>query len=146
MNTHDIELPPLPSPLGIVNPDGTEGMLQYTAKDLQDYAKEYARAAIEADRKRHDRMLAHEWIRPALDLPENAPYRFDYYAQEIERLRNDRKRRGEPVAWVAADTLNSPHPGCVSSLAYMSQLDKDRGREYVPLYAAPVAAQRAKEE
>lgn len=46
----------------------------------------------------------------------------------------------EPAVWVAADTLNSPHPACISSLAYMSQLDKDRGREYVPLYAAPVAA------
>ncbi|WP_233714392.1 hypothetical protein [Bordetella hinzii] len=49
----------------------------------------------------------------------------------------------EPAVWVAADTLNSPHPTCVSSLAYMSQLDRDRGREYVPLYAAPVAAQTA---
>lgn len=49
----------------------------------------------------------------------------------------------QPVAWVAADTLNSPHPTCVSSLAYMSQADKDRGREYVPLYAAQVAAQNA---
>ncbi|KCB31569.1 hypothetical protein L541_3170 [Bordetella hinzii CA90 BAL1384] len=47
----------------------------------------------------------------------------------------------QPAVWVAADTLNSPHPTCVSSLAYMSQLDRDRGREYVPLYAAPVAAQ-----
>lgn len=43
----------------------------------------------------------------------------------------------EAVAWVAADTLNSPHPGCVSSLAYMSQIDKDTGREYVPLYTHP---------
>ena len=55
---------------------------------------------------------------------------------------------GEPVAWVAADTLNSPHPKCISSLAYMSQIDQKRGREYVPLaiidrYAAPVAAQPA---
>ncbi|MFU2052743.1 hypothetical protein [Bordetella hinzii] len=49
----------------------------------------------------------------------------------------------QPVAWVAADTLNSPHPTCISSLAYMSQLDQERGREYVPLYAAPVAAQTA---
>ena len=54
----------------------------------------------------------------------------------------------EPVAWVAADTLNSPHPTCISSLAYMSQIDRERGREYVPLaiidrYAAPVAAQKA---
>lgn len=43
----------------------------------------------------------------------------------------------EPAVWVAADTLNSPHPACISSLAYMSQLDRERGREYVPLYAAP---------
>lgn len=49
----------------------------------------------------------------------------------------------EPVAWVAVDTLNSPHPTCISSRAYMSQLDRERGREYVPLYAAPVAAQKA---
>jgi len=41
----------------------------------------------------------------------------------------------EPAVWVAADTLNSPHPTCISSLAYMSQLDRERGREYVPLYA-----------
>lgn len=47
----------------------------------------------------------------------------------------------EPAVWVAADTLNSPHPTCISSLAYMSQLDRERGREYVPLYTAPVAAQ-----
>lgn len=46
----------------------------------------------------------------------------------------------EPVAWVAADTLNSPHPGCVSSLAYMSQLDREQGRKFVPLYDATVAA------
>lgn len=52
MNTHDIELQPLPSPFGIVDPDGTEGMMHYTIRDLQDYAKAYARTAIEADRKR----------------------------------------------------------------------------------------------
>lgn len=44
------------------------------------------------------------------------------------------------LAWVAADTLNSPHPTCISSLAYMSQSDLALGREYVPLYATPVAA------
>jgi len=53
-----------------------------------------------------------------------------------------------PVAWVASDTLNSPHPTCISSLAYMSQLDRKRGRAYVPLaiidrYAAPSSAQPA---
>jgi len=52
----------------------------------------------------------------------------------------------EPVAWVAADTLHSPHPGCVSSLAYVSQVDKDRGREYVPLYAAPVPNQQTEQQ
>lgn len=51
----------------------------------------------------------------------------------------------EPAVWVAADTLYSPHPRCVSSLAYVSQTDQARGREYVPLaiinhHAAPVAA------
>lgn len=56
-------------------------------------------AAIEADRKLHDRMLAHEWIRPSLGLDEDAPYRFDFYAQEIEKLKADRKRRGEPAGW-----------------------------------------------
>lgn len=52
----------------------------------------------------------------------------------------------QPVVWVAADTLNSPHPVCVSSLTYMSQIDKDRGREYVPFYAAPVATQEVREK
>lgn len=50
---------------------------------------------------------------------------------ETEALRD-----AQPVAWVAADTLHSPHPTCISSLAYMSQLDRERGREYVPIYAA----------
>ncbi len=42
----------------------------------------------------------------------------------------------QPAVWAAADTLNSPHPTCISSLAYMSQLDRERGREYAPLYAS----------
>lgn len=68
MNTHDkIELPPLPSPFGIVDPDGTEGMMQYTIRDLQDYAKAYARTAIEADRKRRGEPIA--WVKP--DTVEN---------------------------------------------------------------------------
>ncbi|QDJ35871.1 hypothetical protein CBR67_03955 [Bordetella hinzii] len=54
----------------------------------------------------------------------------------------EHKTAGEaqPVAWVAADTIHSPHPTCISSLAYMSQIDQNRGREYVPLYAAPQAS------
>jgi hypothetical protein len=31
--------------------------------------------------------MAHAWIRPALGLADDAPYRFDFYAQEIEALR-----------------------------------------------------------
>lgn len=65
---------------------------------LYKWAKAYAISAIEADRKHLDRLLAHEWIRSALGLSEDAPYRFDFYAQEIEKLKADRKRRGEPVA------------------------------------------------
>ena len=49
----------------------------------------------------------------------------------------------QPVAWVAADTLNSPHPTCISSLAYMSQLDRERGREYMPLYTTDRRASSA---
>jgi len=66
----------------------------------------------------------------------------------LSKLRAPVAGEARPVAWVAADTLNSPHPTCISSLAYMSQIDRERGREYVPLtiidrYAAPVAAQTA---
>src|SRR5690606_6194933 len=94
MNTHDIELPPLPKPA--MNEGDTALYAAFAGSQVTDYA----RAAIEADRKRNDRMMAHEWIRPALRLEEDAPYRFDIYAQEIEKLKNDsdyRKRRGEPV-------------------------------------------------
>lgn len=76
-----------------------------------------------------------DWLDNGLN-PVGCPYcKQSEQAIKIEAL------RAEPAVWVAADTLNSPHPACISSLAYMSQLDKDRGREYVPLYATPVAAQ-----
>lgn len=47
--------------------------------------------SVEADRQSNDTMLAHEWIRPALNLPDDAPYRFDYYAQKIGELMADRQ-------------------------------------------------------
>jgi len=66
-------------------------------------------------------------------------------ARDIARIALTAAEQAEPaaeaVAWVAADTLNSPHPGCVSSLAYMSQIDKDTGREYVPLYTLPTPSE-----
>jgi hypothetical protein len=88
-----------------------------------------------------DRLIDKIESSAAMDIAGRSKYIHDLRAA----IEADHKRRGEPVAWVAADTLTSPHPACVSSLAYMSQLDKDLGREYVPLYAAPVAAQTADE-
>lgn len=99
MTTHDIELPPLP-PLHIA-----PSVEPVDYPDVAQALMDYARTAIEADRKRHDRMLAHEWIRTALGLNDDVPYRFDFYAQEIEKLRNDsdyRKRRGEP--WMPVES------------------------------------------
>lgn len=103
MNTHDkYELPPLPEWV-----DWPVTVSEMTASEIKEAMQDYAREAIEADRK----------------------------------------RRGEAVAWVAADTLYSAHPTCISSLAYMSQIDHDRGREYVPLaiinhHATPAAQER----
>ena len=55
MNTHDIELPPLPSPFGIVDPMGS-GEKIYTLKDMGDYARAYARAALQSQ-SNHDTTL-----------------------------------------------------------------------------------------
>lgn len=88
-----------------------------------------------------------EWRRAPAHLPEDAvpamgdPRKIGIAIDTVCDALSATKEDAQPVAWVAADTLHSPHPVCVSSLAYMSQSDKDRGREYVPLYASPVAAQ-----
>ena len=76
-------------------------------------------------------------------IPNSGDMRVDLVAFARALLSRHGRPAGDaqPAVWVAADTLNSPHPTCISSLAYMSQRDRDRGREYVPLYAAPVAAQ-----
>lgn len=123
MNTHDIDmgLPPLPEDLIAQAMTGSE---------VRALLKRYGERCIEADRKRHDRMLAHEWIRPALGLDEGAPYRFDYYAKEIERLRADRKRSGEPVATVTNGTEWGP------GLAFLAN-GKPRPKPGTLLYAAP---------
>src|SRR5690606_22519383 len=100
--------------------------------DIEDAADEILEI-IKADRKRHDRMLAHEWIRPALRLEEDAPYRFDFYAQEIEKLRNDsdyRKRRGEPVAWMYEDEIPDNYP-----YDAMFPYSKVEGVRMFPVYA-----------
>ncbi|MFU1939412.1 hypothetical protein ACLQ8Z_06220 [Bordetella hinzii] len=143
-------------------PEGQQPYPPTPAPDVQSSGEaedSYSRAAVErAMRAAHDRGYSVGWDHghaaqaPAAAMPD-----------EIEGLRahvallksalaqsereNDELRAlaaagdAQPAVWVAADTLNSPHPTCISSLAYMSQLDRDLGREYVPLYAAPVAAQ-----
>ncbi len=80
----DIELPPLPSPLGIVNPDSTEGMMHYTTSDLQDYAKAYARAAIEADRKRRGEPVG--WMYED-EIPDNYPYDAMFPYSKVDGVR-----------------------------------------------------------
>lgn len=145
-------------------PEGQQPYPPTPAPDVQSSGEaedSYSRAAVErAMRAAHDRGYSVGWDHghaaqaPAAAMPD-----------EIEGLRahvallksalaqsereNDELRAlaaagdAQPAVWVAADTLNSPHPTCISSLAYMSQIDQNRGREYVPLYAAPVAAQTA---
>lgn len=58
-----------------------------------DQMQAYARAAVEADRQHNSMTIAHAWIRPALNLTEDAPYRFDFYAQKIADLTTDRQGR-----------------------------------------------------
>ena len=55
MNTHDIELPPLPEPFTYTRPGKSEGAL-FHAGHMQDYARE----AIEADRQRRGEPVA--WL------------------------------------------------------------------------------------
>ncbi|QDJ45009.1 hypothetical protein [Bordetella hinzii] len=143
-------------------PEGQQPYPPTPAPDVQSSGEaedSYSRAAVErAMRAAHDRGYSVGWDHghaaqaPAAAMPD-----------EIEGLRahvallksalaqsereNDELRAlaaagdAQPAVWVAADTIHSPHPTCISSLAYMSQLDRDLGREYMPLYAAPVAAQ-----
>src|SRR5690554_5838527 len=78
MNTHDIELPPLPSPFSTVDPMGS-GAKNYTLKDMGEYARAYARAALQsqdredAERYRWVKRHAHpnrgfdEWCLPYID-------------------------------------------------------------------------------
>ncbi|MBZ0073658.1 hypothetical protein [Bordetella hinzii] len=143
-------------------PEGQQPYPPTPAPDVQSSGEaedSYSRAAVErAMRAAHDRGYSVGWDHghaaqaPAAAMPD-----------EIEGLRahvallksalaqsereNDELRAlaaagdAQPAVWVAADTLNSPHPTCISALAYMSQLDRERGREYVPLYAAPQASE-----
>lgn len=87
MTSHDkIELPPLPTidVMGQLRPQ-----IWFTATEVDVLRL----AAIEADRKSNNTVVAHGWIRAALELDAEAPYRFDFYAQEIEKLRNARDYR-----------------------------------------------------
>lgn len=105
-------------------------MSQKIYEDYKDAADELRRlAVVEAE------LVA---LKKSLAAAHRCP--LGRFAKQTDRHAGDT----QPVVWVAADTLNSPHPVCISSLAYMSQIDKDRGREYVPFYAAPVATQEVR--
>jgi len=95
MKDISIELPPLPRPqVPRIDADIDLMDIRRLVNWCEKTANEHARAAIEADRKQNDRMLVHEWIRPALGLSEDAPYRFDFYAQQIEGMKAEHKHRG----------------------------------------------------
>lgn len=88
---------------------------------------------MEAARRVRERDAQHlKEEKPAVDIP-------DRILSALKHVEST--SAAEPVAWVAADTLNSPHPRCVSSLAYVSQIDKDRGRKYLPLYTHPAPSE-----
>lgn len=89
----DIKLPPLPERSEFTS------LWEYTDGQMHDYA----RAAVELDRQHHDRMLAHEWIRPALGLSDDAPYRFDFYAQKIGELMVDHQHIADVRKMVPSD-------------------------------------------
>lgn len=38
-------------------------------------------------------LTAHDFLRGSLELPEDAPYRFDYYAQKIDEIKEELKER-----------------------------------------------------
>ena len=48
----------------------------------------------------------------------------------------DAERGKEAVAWI--DTLDTPHPRCVTNLDYRSLAEVEAGVAYIPLYLAPV--------
>lgn len=126
MNTHDIdiELPPLPEPFTYTLPGKSEGALYHAG-----HMRDYARAAVEADRQqRHlkeESQIEREWV---------------HLRAMQAQYEADRKRRGEPVAWLYEDELPDNYPYEVM-FAY-SKVDGVRMFPvYTPQPAEPVVNQ-----
>ena len=122
MNKPDIELPPLPSPLGIVDPEGTEGMVQYTASDLANYAKAYAMDAIKPYQKRITELEA--------ELEATG-------AGGVSSQRITSQRRGEPVAYFQNVNAMNDQPPLYEQVCASAKDDDD----VFPLYATPQPAE-----
>lgn len=119
MNTHDIELPPLPRPrVPLIDADVDLMDIHRLAKWCEKTAKDYARAAIEADRQRPPRADTEtlQQLNEVLQYLENEvmkleaayghnfkPHATKKARATVEKLKaamySISKRRGEPVAW-----------------------------------------------
>ncbi len=134
MNTHDIELPPLPKASKMYDIPG------YDEEELKDYA----RAAIEADRK-HFAELFTDLSRYANGMYEQEydPYMegvadgYGYAAEFLlgnrnaaEEIEADRKRGGEVVVWLYEDELPDNYP--YEAMFPYSKVD---GVRMFPVYA-----------
>ena len=116
MNTHDIELPPLPEARIVsYQTDSTMRRMElrtYSGEDMKDYA----RAAIEADRKHFaelfmdlsryaDGMYEQDHDPQMEGLSDGYRYAAEFLLgnkEGVKELEADRKRRGEPLARLAA--------------------------------------------
>ena len=132
MNTHDIELPPLPEARIVsYQTDSTMRRMElrtYSGEDMKDYA----RAAIEADRKHFaelfmdlsryaDGMYEQDHDPQMEGLSDGYRYAAEFLLgnkEGVKELEADRKRRGEPVA--ALDLLRR-------AKLVLQLVDKDSG-------------------
>lgn len=116
MNTHDIELPPLPEWV-----DWPVTVSEMSASEIKEAMQAYARTAIEADRKTTERQLAaykrlvnslesrltdiqaqHDELKKSTN-PELLASERAANAILTEELEADRKRRGERAGWNPVD-------------------------------------------
>jgi len=126
MNTHDIELPPLPYPNEVMSNDAQNAEKMYSEGTL----RKYARAAIEADRQRTAELLKNPvHVHTNMCRGIIAPITFDMLAHVLGEKAtvawlNNRKRRGEPVS------THNVHRGAESLPCYCpGELDHSIGKE-----------------
>jgi len=164
----NIKLPPLPSPFGIVDPGEASECGIYDLKDLHDYAKAYATAAIEADRKTTKNQLnayrglvnslearlvhlqaQHDELKKSTN-PDLLASERAANAMLTEELEAARKRRGEPVAWTVKGVSRprtwtwwvGVHENAESTAKINAHALGDVSLA-VPLYTAPQPQQQA---